>query len=163
MKIILACDQESFNQAIADFVIQHPWPAQTKFRIVNVMPPIYDYAYAASVPELMIDLRDDARDQAQIKVRDMALKLRDHFHLDNIEEFILEGHPAEKLIDTAKEWQADLIIMGSHGRTGLNKLLMGSVSSAVLDHAECSVVVVREHCEKKQNKELSRTKVEART
>lgn len=162
MKIILACDQESFNQAIADFVIQHPWPAHAKFRIVNVMPAIYDYAYAASVPDLMMDLRDEARNQAQIKVREMALKLRDHFHLDNIEEFILEGHPAERLIDTANEWQADLIIMGSHGRTGLNKLLMGSVSSAVLDHAGCSVVIVREHCEKKQGEKLSRTKAEAR-
>ncbi|MDX2108355.1 MAG: universal stress protein [Candidatus Melainabacteria bacterium] len=162
MKIILACDQESFNQAIAEFVIEHPWPAQSKFRIVNVVPPIYDYAYAASVPELMMDLREDARNQAQIRIRNMALKLRDHFHLDNIEEFILEGNPAEKILDTASEWKADLIIMGSHARTGLNKLLMGSVSSAVLDHAGCSVIIVRDHIDKKQTDKESRTKVEAR-
>jgi len=43
----------------------------------------------------------------------------------------------------AKEWKADNIVMGSHGRKGLSKFLMGSVSSAVMQHAPCSVMLVK--------------------
>ena len=80
MKVLLAADHESFNEAIADFVINRSWETNTIFRIVNVVPAIYEYAYASSVPELMMDLRADAKNNAGIKVRHMALKLRDHFH-----------------------------------------------------------------------------------
>jgi len=162
MKVLLAADHESFNEAIADFVINRSWETNTIFRIVNVVPAIYEYAYASSVPELMMDLRADAKNNAGIKVRHMALKLRDHFHLDNIQEVILEGHPAEMLLEHAEQWHADLIIMGSHGRTGLKKFLMGSVSSAVLDHSPCSVIIVRQKETQVQNNEMAKEKEEAR-
>lgn len=162
MKVLLAADHESFNDAIADFVINRSWAPNVEFRIVNVVPSIYDYAFAAAVPELMIDLRDDAKKAAEIRVRHMALKLRDHFHQDNVQETILEGNPAEMLLEAASAWPADLIIMGSHQRTGLNKLLMGSVSSAVLDHATCSVIIVRPKATAKQNNLLEKDTAEAR-
>lgn len=161
MKILLACDHDSFNDAIAEFVIKHPWPAKSVFRIVNVVPPIYDYAYAAAVPELMVDIRDDVKEAASERVRRMALKLRDHFHVDNVEEFVLEGHPAQVLLEDAETWPADMIVMGSHGRTGLKKFLMGSVSSAVLEHAPCSVIIVREPVVKEKSDEAQKERVVA--
>jgi nucleotide-binding universal stress UspA family protein len=54
-----------------------------------------------------------------------------------------EGNPAEEIVKYASELAADLIAMGSHGRTGLLRVLMGSVSRAVLDHAPCPVLIVR--------------------
>jgi len=56
---------------------------------------------------------------------------------------IEEGDPRTKLIDAASEWHADLVMVGSHGRTGLDRLLMGSVSEAIARHAPCSVQIVR--------------------
>ena len=53
------------------------------------------------------------------------------------------GDPKSKIIDAAEQWHADLIVLGSHGRTGLERFLMGSVSDAVARHAPCSVEVVR--------------------
>jgi hypothetical protein len=53
------------------------------------------------------------------------------------------GDPKSKIIDMAAEWSADLIVLGSHGRSGLNRFLMGSVSEAVARHAHCSVEIVR--------------------
>jgi nucleotide-binding universal stress UspA family protein len=47
------------------------------------------------------------------------------------------------ILDEAKTWGADLIVMGSHGRHGLDRLVMGSVAEAVASHAHCSVEVVR--------------------
>jgi nucleotide-binding universal stress UspA family protein len=55
----------------------------------------------------------------------------------------MTGRPADAIIETAKEQNADLIVVGSHGRTGLNKLLMGSVAERVIVLASCAVLVVK--------------------
>lgn len=54
-----------------------------------------------------------------------------------------DGDPAEQIVKAADAWGADLVIVGTHGRTGLRRLLMGSVARNVLHHAHCSVLVVR--------------------
>ena len=53
------------------------------------------------------------------------------------------GDAYEMLVDIAKKKKADVIVMGSHGRTGLTRLLMGSVTSRVIGHAPCQVLVVK--------------------
>ena len=54
---------------------------------------------------------------------------------------LVEGHPAEEIIKEAKE--DDLIVMGSKGRTGLDRLLLGSVAENVARHAPCPVMIVK--------------------
>ncbi len=56
---------------------------------------------------------------------------------------IKDGHPAEKIIDAAKELKADMIVVGSHGKHGAKKFLLGSVSSKVVEHAPCHVLVIK--------------------
>ncbi|HEY9900049.1 MAG TPA: universal stress protein, partial [Pantanalinema sp.] len=53
------------------------------------------------------------------------------------------GAPSDMILDEAEKLKADLIIVGSHGRTGLQRFLLGSVSSAIVSHAACSVLVVK--------------------
>ena len=53
------------------------------------------------------------------------------------------GSPGQTICDLAFNWQADLIVMGRRGRTGINELILGSVSNHVLHHACCSVLVVQ--------------------
>ena len=53
-----------------------------------------------------------------------------------------DGSPAHRLVETAVNWDADLIVLGTHGRSGLARLLVGSVARAVLHHAPCSVLIV---------------------
>ena len=57
--------------------------------------------------------------------------------------FVEKGDPKSKIIDAASKWHADLIVVGAHGRKGLDRFLMGSVSEAVARHASCSVEIVR--------------------
>ena len=52
--------------------------------------------------------------------------------------------PQELILKEAADWGADLIVLGSHGRRGLNRFLLGSVSEAVASHAPCSVEVIRQ-------------------
>lgn len=54
-----------------------------------------------------------------------------------------KGRPYEVIVNKAKEKNVDLIVLGSHGRTGLKRLLMGSVTERVIGHADCAVLVVK--------------------
>lgn len=58
-------------------------------------------------------------------------------------EFLEFGRPALKVVEGAKNWPADLIVIGTHGRGRIEKLLLGSVAESVLRHAPCPVLVVR--------------------
>ncbi len=61
-----------------------------------------------------------------------------------IEYVLAEGQPADEIVRVAREINADLIIMGTHGRTGLEHLVMGNVAEQVTREAPCRVVTVRE-------------------
>lgn len=56
---------------------------------------------------------------------------------------VVGGRPYEAIVETARNKTADLIVMGSHGKTGLERLLMGSVTERVVGHADCAVLVVK--------------------
>ena len=60
-----------------------------------------------------------------------------------VPEFLESGKPAAKIIEVAKNWSADLIVMGSHGRGKIPGILLGSVSQEVLHRAPCPVLVLR--------------------
>jgi nucleotide-binding universal stress UspA family protein len=60
-----------------------------------------------------------------------------------VEGVIEEGDPRSTIVDYAKKWGANMIFAGSHGRKGLERLLMGSVSEFVVRHAACTVEVIR--------------------
>jgi Universal stress protein family len=59
-----------------------------------------------------------------------------------IQHLMVEGHPASAILGEAKQNQCDLIVIGTHGRTGLNRLLMGSVAEEVIRRAVCPVLTV---------------------
>lgn len=58
-------------------------------------------------------------------------------------EFIPVGTPSQEIVKAAEEWSADLLVIGSHGRRGAQRALLGSVAETVMRHAPCPLVVVR--------------------
>ncbi len=64
----------------------------------------------------------------------------------NVESVLLEGHPADELIRYAEENEMDIIVMGTLGRTGIDRLLLGSVAGNVVRHSKVPVMVIREKC-----------------
>jgi nucleotide-binding universal stress UspA family protein len=61
----------------------------------------------------------------------------------SVEHVLLEGDPAREIVRYSRDMGFDLIVMGTHGRTGLERMLMGSVAEKVLRGASCSVLVVK--------------------
>jgi nucleotide-binding universal stress UspA family protein len=65
----------------------------------------------------------------------------------NVESVLLQGNPSDELIRYAEEKKMDIIIMGTLGKTGLDRLLLGSVAGNVVRHSKVPVMVVRKKCE----------------
>lgn len=65
----------------------------------------------------------------------------------NVETVLLEGHPADELIRFAEEEKMDIIVMGMIGRTGLDRLILGSVAEKVIRHSKVPVMVIKEKCD----------------
>jgi nucleotide-binding universal stress UspA family protein len=62
-----------------------------------------------------------------------------------VKAFVMSGRPYEAIIQTAQETKADIIVLGSHGRTGVERFLMGSVAERVIMLASCPVLVAKTH------------------
>jgi nucleotide-binding universal stress UspA family protein len=82
-------------------------------------------------PELFV--REAKEQLAELKLPESNIHVDRHFE---------EGDPAVKILEVAKEIQADLIIMGTHGRSALGRLLMGSVAAEIVRKAPCPVLTV---------------------
>ena len=70
----------------------------------------------------------------------------------SFEHRLVMGDPATEIVRIAEEEQAELIVLGTHGRTGLSRILMGSVAEAVVRHAPCPVLIYREDAGKLSKK-----------
>ena len=151
MKLLLATDDSQFSEAALRTVISQNRPQQTQVRVLHVMEPIAmvlsEIASAAgpeSYPAEPVELerlRKEQRKRASKLVETRAEELKDAGF--DAGSAIGEGDPRVEIIDMAREWSADLIVMGSHGRKGLDRFLLGSVSEYVARHAPCSVEIVR--------------------
>ena len=105
--------------------------------IVMHVPPAPRVSLYEGVP--IVQQLDES--EAETAARLHSLK-PNHFKLA-IDYRMEKGIPAEEILRVAKESKCDLIVMGTHGRTGLTRLLMGSVAEQVLRHSNCPVLIVK--------------------
>ena len=106
--------------------------------------PMEASSLAAIYPaSLLEELIAAARTRAEDGARAVRKILSEVAPGARVETLMPTGDPRELILDTAKAWPADLIVLGSHGLGGFDRFLMGSVSESVAVHAHCSVEVVR--------------------
>lgn len=136
MKILLATDGSKFSEAAIQAVISQCRPKETEVKVLNVvdLPLPIPTLYAAEFREESLNNGRDLVRHAEQRLTKAGYK---------VETAVEEGDPKSKIVEDAANWHADLVVMGSHGRKGLDRFLMGSVSEAVSRHAPCSVEVVR--------------------
>ena len=119
-----------------------PWPQGTVFRVLtvaeNVHPPMVQLIEGARD---VSDVQHDADDIAANTVASAVASLQNRgFHADGVSR---EGDPSSMIVDYAKEWMADLIVVGSSDKSRLEAFFVGSVSRSVVEHASCSVLVAK--------------------
>lgn len=145
MKILVAVDNSKCSHEAVSSIAERLWKQGSEFLVVHVIEPVsfeyaamfitYTTAYGRVVAERLCDAQD--------LVKKTAEYLKNNIPSAKVESIVLEGPVKECLIEKAKEWQADIIMMGSHGRTGLSKLMLGSVAESVLSNSPCSVEIIR--------------------
>jgi len=136
MKLLLAIDGSRFSEAATQAVIAQYQPQGTEVKILNVvdLPIPIPTSYGAGFSELSLKHGQELVQRAESLLSKAGYKTQ---------TAVVEGYPNSKIIDQAKRWKADVIVMGSHGRKGVDRFLMGSVAETVSRHASCSVEVVR--------------------
>jgi nucleotide-binding universal stress UspA family protein len=150
MKILLAIDDSEYSAAAVKEVAKRPWQKGATVRVLTVVEPFPAVAmepwYGARESLERID------DAAKKRARELTNKAADTLKKAGIKTHsaIRQGDPRSEIVDEAEDSRADLIILGSHGFTGIKRWLLGSVASSVVSHAPCSVEVVRLKPKKKR-------------
>ncbi len=146
MRILITTDGSDFSLAAVEkcceMVVK---PEDTAIKIVSVYELTLPLDVFPAPTDFSEKLENSARGQAEEFAEQSAALVRERFPDSNIDLTIQVsmGTPEEILLETAKEWNADLIVVGSHGRGFWGRMLLGSVTDALVHHAPCSVLVVR--------------------
>jgi len=143
MRTLLAIDDSRFSQAAIETVSEQARPQDTDVRILHVVesPPLLVAREMGGYDPALETALESQKQNAEALVLKAAELLRTRGL--KVVATLEVGDPKSKILDVAEEWRADLIVVGSHGRRGFERFLMGSVSDAVARHAKCSVQIVR--------------------
>jgi len=132
-RILIAVEDLLFEKEIRAFLVQLNTNA-LKLRVFHVVDPA-ESVFSEPDPGALKD--------ADILVRTIAESLIDQFPGVDVETAVVEGATKSEIVREADKFEADLLLMGAHGRKGIGKFLLGSVSRQVIPHAPCSVVLLK--------------------
>lgn len=147
MRILLAVDGSVSSDRATQLVSSFPLPPDSVVRVVAVQEPFTDLlamtwtagsttGTGSVETERQIDARrlHEAISRAEIALRRDGLR---------VEGFLLRGRPASAIVDEARSFPADLVVLGSRGHGVIMTMVLGSTASEVVDHAPCPVLVAR--------------------
>jgi len=147
MKILLAIDDSKYSEAATQMVARQFRPDATEVCVfhavdsIGALPMSFCFGEGPTYEKDVSSWRDKrlregdqlaARCAEQIRAAGLTVSTR-----------IADGDARHAILDCAKEWQPDLIVMGSHGRGNVDRFILGSVSDTVARHAACSVAIIR--------------------
>ena len=141
-KILYATDYSKASRRALDEAVNLARQNRAELLVIHVLEPL---PYAAGEEfggaELYLKLEDATRREAQASMDKLLRRLR----RSNVKakSLLLRGSAHDQIVRASKNKRADMIVIGTHGRTGLSKLFMGSVAAKVVSAATCPVVTVR--------------------
>lgn len=145
MRVMLAIDGSECSKYALDHVTKRPWRQEDCFLIAHVVEPMPVDIGIAYVPNAYSQTDGAVAEAANALVAAALKELREALPEAALESRVAFGMVKAELVAIAKDWQADLMVMGSHGRKGFNRLLLGSVAEEVMKAAPCSVEIVKQH------------------
>ncbi len=151
-KIMVATDGSELTKKAVDSAIEITKLNEAKLYAVHVVAP-GDFAITQNEPKASITQNEprDAEWKKEIKEHLTTQGKEATAYVENVgkaanievESVILEGNPADEIVDFAEKNEIDLIVMGTLGKTGIKRFLLGSVAENVVRHSKKAVLVVR--------------------
>lgn len=137
-KILIAVDSEPIAARAADIGVELASSLGAAVALIHVIgvSPAYGVETGISPNELATDAEQEGKRlvagfRQRLSLQPSAL------------EFVVAGPPADEIVKAAKTWSADLIVIGTHGRGGVQRALLGSVADGVMRNAPCPVLIIR--------------------
>lgn len=149
-KILLGTDGSDGASVATKSVANRPWPAGSQVKIISavqLLVPGNELMMSSSSAIYPTSLLEEVWNEVRSSAHEAVAEARKTLEAAGMKilagETTPDGDPRAVLLAQAKEWDADLIVLGSYGRRGMDRILMGSVSESVALHAHCSVEVIR--------------------
>jgi nucleotide-binding universal stress UspA family protein len=146
-KILLAIDESPCSEAAVKAVLNQFPPELSEVRVLHVdewpkdMPTYLAFAEGPAAVSNIVSMHNERWRRGEELVSRAAHRLAAAKFRAKTE--IRHGDARHEILDFAADWCPDVIVLGSHGRRGVDRFLLGSVSEGVVRHANCSVEVVR--------------------
>lgn len=145
MKILLATDGTKHSEAAVQMVAKFNFTSDCELKIVSIVDmavPLAIDMYEGYIPSTL-EIEKTAKENAAKILEETKAQLAKALPNLVVSTEVLLGSPESRIVETAEEIGADLIVVGSHGYNRWERLLLGSVSDSIVHHAPCSVLVVR--------------------
>jgi nucleotide-binding universal stress UspA family protein len=147
MKILLATDGTEQSDEALKAVSRFSFTDEDSIKIISVIDMALPFSidiYGGVLPP-NVEIEKKAKENAGKILNESVGAIKNYLGDKNVNitTDVLFGSPESRIVETAEEMKADLIIVGSHGYGSWERLLLGSVSDSVVHHAPCSVLVVR--------------------
>jgi nucleotide-binding universal stress UspA family protein len=142
-RILIPVDFSSHSLAALDYAAELAKPFKAALLVVHVVEPILYYTapdFAGAAAAASAELIDEQR--RSVRARLVRLEQRYAKRRLKLRALLQTGAPYQAIADTARQEKADLIVMATHGHTGLSHLLMGSVAERVVRSAACPVLTL---------------------
>lgn len=141
-KILCAVDLSEVSGQVAEYAAQQARWAGAEVIVMYVAPALNQYSDTEMPLAIIKNFISERMDNAE-KV--MPGLVQQHFAGVQVSSRIMAGYPPESILNIAREEHVDMIVMGTHGRRGVNAVVFGSVAEKVIKQALVPVLVVRPH------------------
>jgi nucleotide-binding universal stress UspA family protein len=142
-RILHATDYSKASERALQEAVDFAKQNNAEMLLVHVIQPVVPYVAGEDIgaAELYVKLEESTKQEAQRSMNKLMQRLE---RLGvKAKSLLLRGIPADQIVKAGRNRKADIIVIGTHGRTGLSKLFMGSVASRVISTARCPVLTVR--------------------
>ncbi|GJL68509.1 MAG: hypothetical protein NPIRA06_11440 [Nitrospirales bacterium] len=152
MKILVAVDPSEHAQEAIRFVKSVEWPNKSELFLIHVIemkdaPPIIPEGGPSSWERVISQARGKLVTETRLFLEQTKQEILEQRSL-NTKSIVVEGLPGAEILQAMKDYQIDLIVLGTRGLSNVKRFLLGSTSDWVMREATCSVLLVREKLSK---------------
>ncbi len=142
-KILCALDLSEHSKTVADYASMFARMSNAKIHVIYVAPTMTQYTGFHVAPNTIDGFVGEIVTGAEHAMADFV---NEHFADMEVESEIVIGYATEEILSSATKCGADLIIMGTHGRKGMDRILFGSVAEKVIIQSNVPVITIRPEC-----------------
>ena len=137
--LLCPVDFSQMSRAVLDYAVFMAQSHQAQLKLIHVVDQLHGFDSYKILHMTAIEITHEMERQARTQLKELVVTLPIPATFD-----IRFGRAADEIVIQAKDDEVELIVMGSHGRSGISHLLVGSVAESVVRHAPCPVLVVRQ-------------------